>query len=474
MSPRQPLAFLLLSFGCSGEPSAASQTQPDGQPGGWDNELAMSEAVDTNPDPRVVEVNLTAREAAIEILPGTLTPMWTYDGKLPGPLIRARVGDTLIVHFKNELPEPTTIHWHGLRIPVEMDGVPEHSQNVVPAGGSFDYSFTLPDAGLYWYHPHFDSATQVGRGLYGAIVVEDPAEAGLGDELVLVLSDLALEPDGSLQDTSISGDIGTLFGREGNVLLVNGRVAPTLKARSGKRQRWRIVNAAKSRYFQLALEDHEFLRIGSDGGLSEYPTQIARPVVIPGERLDLLLVPRGEGGSTAPVRWVPYDRGYGSTEFRPEETLFSVSFAESASPPEAFPEVTRPLSPLDLSVATLVDVEFTQDSAADRSLVLGINHVPMEQSEPFHGTVGETQIWTIFTEMQWSHPFHLHGFFFQVLDENGEPRRPLEWKDTVDVPYRSSVKVAVRYDERPGMWMFHCHILDHADAGMMGMLHLMP
>lgn len=470
MSPRQPLLLLLVLFGCGGEPSAASHGQPDG----WDDELAMAEAEDTNPDPRVVEVNLTAREAALEILPGTTTPMWTYDGKLPGPLIRAKVGDTLVVHFKNELPEPTTIHWHGLRIPVAMDGVPEHSQNVVPPGGSFDYSFTLPDAGLYWYHPHYDSAVQVGRGLYGAIVVEEPEEAELGDELVLVLSDLALNADGSLQDSSLSGDIGTLFGREGNVLLVNGRVAPTVRARSGKRQRWRIVNSAKSRYFQLGLEGHEFLRIGADGGLSEYPTWSSTAVLTPGERLDLLVVPHGKGGSTVPVRWVPYDRGYGSTEFRPEETIFSLTFADEPAPLEAFPETARAMAPLDLSTATPVDIALTQDTAVDGKLVLGINHVPMERSEPLHGALGETQIWTVSTDMQWSHPFHLHGFFFQVLDENGQPRRPLEWKDTVDVPHHSSVKLAVRYDERPGMWMFHCHILDHADAGMMGMLHLMP
>jgi FtsP/CotA-like multicopper oxidase with cupredoxin domain len=252
-SGRAVVAAIALSCGvagCSGEPGEA----PAGQPAGFLDELTLRTPTDLNPDPHVLEINLEARVGDVTILPGTTTPAWTYDGAIPGPLLRAKVGDRLVVHFRNSLPEATTVHWHGLRIAANMDGVPGHGQEPIPPGGSFDYSFTLPDAGTYWYHPHFDSAAQVANGLYGPIVVDDPDEpAGLGDEAVLMLSDIGLEADGSLVPNDSGGDLGTLFGREGNVILVNGRYQPRIHARSGLRQRWRVINASQSRYFQLAL-----------------------------------------------------------------------------------------------------------------------------------------------------------------------------------------------------------------------------
>jgi len=247
---------------------------PPPPPAGWDEALRLSEAVDRNPDAQIVEVELEARVAPIEYKPGVTTEMWTYGGGSPGPLIRVPQGARLIVHFKNNLPDATTVHWHGVRLPAAMDGVPDESQPAVPPGGTFDYDFVVPDAGLFWYHPHVRSAVQVGEGLYGALLVEaktglDRSSAGLapelGPEVVLILSDVFLTDDGHLGDPTSGGDLATLFGREGNLVLVNGRVAPTLLARPGQRQRWRIVNTAISRYFQIALAGHTFTRIGSDG-----------------------------------------------------------------------------------------------------------------------------------------------------------------------------------------------------------------
>jgi FtsP/CotA-like multicopper oxidase with cupredoxin domain len=164
------------------------------QPAGWDANLRLAEARDKNPDPRIVEIDLDARVAELEMVPGTRTPVWTYNGGLPGPLIRVRRGDRLIVHFSNKLPQPTTVHWHGVQVPIEMDGVPDVSQPPVEPGGTFTYDFIVPDAGLFWYHPHVMSAAQVGFGLYGALLVEDPNDAvGIEDELVLVLSDMAVD-----------------------------------------------------------------------------------------------------------------------------------------------------------------------------------------------------------------------------------------------------------------------------------------
>jgi FtsP/CotA-like multicopper oxidase with cupredoxin domain len=451
--------------------TSGSVTQPEG----WDQAVRVRDAIDVNPDPKVVEVNLEARLDAVTLRPGTTTMAWTYDGGIPGPLIRVKVGDRLVVNFTNRLPAPTSIHWHGLRIPVEMDGVPEHSAPAVAPGGHFRYDFVVPDAGLFWYHPHFDSAGQVGDGLYGTLLVEDPAEPrGFGDQVVLQLSDVSIEADGQLSPRDGGGNVATLFGREGMTVLTNGRVNPVLLGRVGLPQRWRIVNSAKSRYFQLALAGHQFIRIGGDGGLIARQIPSERIVLTPGERADVVVIPTGTPGDEIPLRWVAYNRGYGTAFMRPDVEVLRLRLSnEPAVVPPVLPEPGRRIEALDTTNATPVAIDFTRNDI-NKKFALGINGVPSGMDTPLHGRVDETQIWTIGNKIDWDHPFHMHGFFFQVLTADGRPQESLEWKDTVNVPVKSTVKVAVRYDNRPGMWMFHCHILDHADAGMMGMLHLSP
>jgi FtsP/CotA-like multicopper oxidase with cupredoxin domain len=456
----------------AGPPPAAG---PAHQPDGWDTNLRLPEARDINPDPHIVEVNLDARVASVSFVPGTATPVWTYDGGTPGPLIRVNVGDRLIVNFSNHLPEATTIHWHGLRIPVDMDGVPEHSAPRVEPGGSFRYDFVVPDAGLFWYHPHVNSAAQVGEGLYGTLLVEDPAEPkGFGDPLVLQLSDLSLDDSGHLLPPDAGGAVGTLFGREGNLILANGKPNPVLLARVGLAQRWRIVNSARSRYFQLALAGHRFIRIGGDGGLIGQAIESDRIVLVPGGRADVVVVPTGAAGSEIALRWIPFDRGYGTAFNRPEVDVLRLRLVNDAPvSPAPLPALTRVIQPIDTTGATPIAIDFTRNDIG-KTFALGINGVPAGMDTPLHGHVGEVQVWTIGNKIDWDHPFHLHGFFFQVLTDDGRPQEPIEWRDTVNVPVKKQVKIAVRYDARPGMWMFHCHILDHADAGMMGMLHLAP
>ena len=224
----------------------ASQVE---QPEGWDEDLALAIPRDLNPDPDVLEIELEARITDMEIVPGTRTPVWTYGGTLPGPLIRAKVGDRVIVHFTNNLPDATSIHWHGLRVPNNMDGVPGVTQDPIPVGGRFTYDFIVRDAGTYWYHPHINSAAQVGWGMYGPLVVEDPNDpAVFGDDLVLMLSDMSLDENGQFLPADQGGAFSDLFGREGEVLLVNGKVRPELKMRKGKQQRWRVIYAARTRY----------------------------------------------------------------------------------------------------------------------------------------------------------------------------------------------------------------------------------
>jgi FtsP/CotA-like multicopper oxidase with cupredoxin domain len=385
------------------------------------------------------------------------------------------VGDRLIVHLTNDLPQPTTIHWHGVRVPIEMDGVPEVSQPAIRRGQSFTYDFILRDAGLFWYHPHVMSAAQVGFGLYGALLVDDPAEdarIGVQDELTLVLSDIGFNDHGTLESADSGGSAGMVFGREGEYVLVNGRRLPSIRARSGALQRWRIVNAAKSRYFKLYFEGQPFTIIGGDGGLQEHSVTTHTPLVAPGERLDVIVTPRGKPGSQMVLLAALYNRGYGSVEFRSPEPLLTVEFSEDLHlPTPPIPSVTRTITPPVASEATLVPMTLTLPRAPAEFC---INGVPHWEAKPYLAKLGETQLWIVKNDTKWDHPFHLHGFSFIVLDEKDEPLRPLAWKDTVNIPMEKTARLLVHFDERPGEWMFHCHILDHADGGMMGTVQVGP
>lgn len=433
----------------------------------------MTAAEDLDPDPQVFETQLTASLASVEFLEGLPTEVSAYNGSVPGPEIRVARGDRVIVHFTNELPEPTTIHWHGVRVPNDVDGVPGVSQPEVLPGETFTYDFVAPDAGTFWYHPHVRSAEQVGAGLYGSFIVTDPDEPeDLGDELTLVLSDISLTDDGQIDTSLLGGAIELLFGREGNVLLVNGKVEPKLAARAGRRQRWRVINAARTRYYQLAIAGHDFLRFAGDGGMIERPVRRDTVVLAPSERAEVIVTPDADPGATLPVRWVPYDRGFGST-VRDEVEVMRMELADQAPFVDApLPALSRAIEPIDVSSATEVMLELTENDLEDGTFALGINGVPSWEAPPLHAALGETQVWTFKNTIDFAHPMHLHGFFFQVLSVDGVAPAVREWKDTVDVHVDGETKIAVQFDERPGMWMLHCHILDHSESGMMMMVHV--
>ena len=444
--------------GCSGKDDVPAEP-----PAAWDSDIALRQPVDRDPNPNVLEIDMRAYVADVEVLPGKVSKMWTYDGGVPGPLIKAKVGDTLIVHFKNDLPEPTTIHWHGLRVPAEMDG---NGMVAVPSGGSFEYRFTLPDAGTFWYHPHHHSAAQVGYGLYGPLVVEDPAAPNLGAKADIILSDASIEDDGRLLPSTTGGPIADLFGREGSLLLVNGRLRPTLHTRAGAPLHLRMINASRSRYYRMALDDHDFVIVGGDGGLREKPVRAAEAMIVPGERVELVVVPRGARNSKHTLKWIPFERGFGTAFARVPEPILDLQIDDlpEATPP-AMPERLRTIAPIDSTGAAIQHVELTQTTDG-MTTFLGINGVPFDKTVPLRANVGETNVWEVVNTTEAHHPFHLHGFFFQVLGEGNE------WKDTLNVPAKETRRLVVRYDDRPGMWMFHCHILDHAELGMMGMLDL--
>jgi FtsP/CotA-like multicopper oxidase with cupredoxin domain len=397
----------------------------------------------------------------------------------------ASVGDRIIVHFRNELPEPTTIHWHGVRVPNAMDGVPS-VQAPIPPGGTFDYEFTALDAGTFWYHPHIRSDVQVERGLYGAIVVLDPNEpevVAVADE-TLVLGDVYLNPEtGRLEDRM---DLRVaMMGREGNLVLVNGqRSNLRVEATPGEVRRWRVVNASNARYFLLHLDNGGMARIGGDAGLLEAPIRISAPppnehdhgapqpapadrlLLTPGERAEVLVWIEATA-SEAVLRAMPYERaaGAGATEAVDLVRLTACDGCAAAHPPE-LPETLRPATlPASPSVTRTLRLGERLDGD---TVHFTVNGASFPDVAPIEAALGTVEAWDVVNESDMDHPFHLHGFFFQV-----EGTR--EWKDSVNIPGETTVRLLVDFSSRDGangMWMYHCHILGHAEGGMMGEVHV--
>ncbi len=425
----------------------------------------------------VVEVDLTAAPTRLPLLPGGRpVPAYAYNGMIPGPTLELHEGDSVVIHFHNRLPEPTTVHWHGVHLPAAADGSP---LNPIPPGTSHDYVFRVPrgSAGTYWYHPHPDHTTtrQVALGLFGAIVVraaDDPlAKAGIPEKL-LILSDNRFAADGSVsfpQPGSIQADIDLENGREGNVLFVNGQIAPTIPIRSGEVQRWRIVNASAARVYRLALPGERLVYVASDGGLIEHPVEVPDVLLANSERAEVLVRGTGAPGSRSTLEDRPYDRYMPQTrpaDWDSTRALLTLVYAEAPPvAPVAIPTVLRAVPPID-----------TTHVAARRVIVLSqglIDGRTMDMRRvDIRSHLGATEIWTIQNVVGMDHPFHLHGFQFQVLDREGKPEAFRSWKDSVNVPRHSSVRIAVHFTDFGGKWMYHCHILDHEDEGMMGVLEL--
>jgi FtsP/CotA-like multicopper oxidase with cupredoxin domain len=253
------------------------------------------------PDEGPVEYRLRAAPGEARLVGdgGPPTPVWSY-GSVPGPEIRVRQGERLRVVVANRLDEDTTVHWHGLRVPNAMDGVPHLTQPPIRPGESFVYEFDVPDAGTYWYHPHARSFEQVGRGLYGALIVEEHEPIAVDRDVIWVLDDWRLLPDARIGD-----DFGNLMdigmgGRIGNTVTINGRVPSTFTVRSNERIRLRLINAANARIFGLRFQGHDPKVVALDGQPVE-PHEPANGTVIvaPAQRVDLVIDMMGVAGRDA-------------------------------------------------------------------------------------------------------------------------------------------------------------------------------
>ncbi|WP_321954782.1 multicopper oxidase family protein [Paraburkholderia bannensis] len=427
------------------------------------------------------------------------TTFWQYDartanhdGPVVGPLIDVREGDRVEIRFVNRLPQPTTIHWHGLPVPPDQDGNPA---NPIAPGATHVYRFTLPkgSAGTYWYHPHphMQTAEQVYRGLAGPIVVraaDDPLAAW--PERHLFVSDLKLSADGAIAANSM---MDWMNGREGQFVLVNGAREPRIDV--VRDERWRVWNGCNARYLLLAFDDgRAFAQVGTDGGLLGAPREgVTSLLLAPGERAELI-VRAGQDASTARLLAAQYDRRkmamtHGSLPPTPVATLAQVHFApqgDIANP--TLPAQLRPIAALTPSnvkksvvFSEAMDMHaMHQPGASKLAMPKGMRFmINGESYDAARITLtsrrNEVEQWTIANQTDMDHPFHLHGTQFQVLAREADGKRidetVLAWRDTVNVKPGESVHVATVQREA-GDRMFHCHILEHEDLGMMGTLRV--
>ena len=449
---------------------------------------------------------------------GRAYTMYGFNGQYPGPLIWVPQHAEIIVIFSNEIDQPTTVHWHGIRLENRFDGVPELTQDPVPPGGSFTYRVRFPDAGIYWYHPHVREDIQQDLGLYGNMLVRPVnanTPAAVNREEVLMLDDL-LVGDAGLVPYGREAPTHALMGRFGNMFLVNGEPEYSLSVRRGEVVRFYFTNASNTRTFNVSFGDARMKVIASDVGSYEHEEWVESVVISPAERYVVDVRFGRTGGVELVNRVQALDHLFG--RFFPEtDTLGVVRVsAERASPDyEAnFGELRR-----NVPASAEMDRYREQfDRPADKALVLtvrthdlpfiterlmqldSIYFAPVEWSGTMPmmnwASTGRQVTWLLRDpesgkenmDVDWSfrtgdvvkirlvnerksfhamqHPMHMHGQRFLVLSVNGVRNDNLVWKDTVLLPAGSTVDILVEMSN-PGRWMLHCHIAEHLSADMM-------
>jgi FtsP/CotA-like multicopper oxidase with cupredoxin domain len=421
---------------------------------------------------------------------GLRTRVWAYNGAVPGPALRVRQGALLQVAVENGLAEGTTVHWHGIRLPNAMDGVPGLTQATIPPGGRFDYTFAPPDAGTFWYHSHDDSLVQMGRGLAGALIVEEASPPAVDHDLLWTIQDWRLEPDAQIAPGFNNRMEEAMDGRVGNTVTINGRLPRTLHVRAGERIRLRLLNAAIARIMALRFEGHSPIIVALDGQPCDpHAPPDGRILLGPAMRADVMLDMQGEPGRSYPV----VDDFYNRLSY----TLVHLSY-DAAPPVRAHPSdaaLRLPSNPVprpDLATAVVQEVRMQggmMSGMGGGGMMSGgmtgmgggaawaINGQSMtgdgnaEMKPLFRIDRGRSCILDFRNETAWWHPMHLHGHSFNVLSRDGAPVAHGEWGDTVLVRPRERVRVAFVADN-PGDWMLHCHVMEHQVGGLMTIIRV--
>lgn len=434
--------------------------------------LAMSSA--GKADKEQYDYILTAEHAKARIAADGDSDILGFNGQFPAPVIRAKQGQPLRVMFINKLDEATTVHWHGIRIENSMDGVPYLTQPPVPAGASFLYEFTCPDAGTFWYHPHMNSVEQLGKGLVGALIVEEETPQDYHD-VILGLKDWRLKKDGSYLPLSIPREAfrdGTL----GTVATINGQQKPTIEVPAGERLRLRFLNMDSTRVFNLSMRNDAAQIIAIDGSPIATPRPLSVHPTGAGMRLDVGFISPDEVGKEIPI----FDmKGRFGVEICRLKTVEAKDKTANKTGIPALP--SNPVPPPDLKSADSLSFVFEWAGALSPSDAEGeVDHnfwlinrrawsdhshqnLPAPLAEL---TLGKSYIFELHNATPHHHPIHLHGLIFTVLESDKKDITPFH-TDTILLEKNERAKIAF-FADNPGKWMFHCHVIEHMKTGLMG------
>lgn len=418
-------------------------------------------------DGNVRRFELTAQEGESEIIPGVMTKTWGFNGPFLGPTLYMRRGERIEMTVHNKVPEPTVVHWHGLHLPAAADGGPAL---MFDPGESWSPSWTVDQpAATCWYHPHPHemSAVHAYRGLAGGLIVDDdttaisglPSDYGV-DDIPVILTNANFTEDGQLDEES---------GWVGDTVLVNGITKPRFDATT-RRVRLRVLNGSVLRFHHLTL-GVPFKIVATDQGFLDSPVEVDGVLLTPGERVEIVV--DLEPGKDVMLRsdGLPDLGGLPDKEtadmFGARDTFDLLEIAAPSEDAPASPALSETLVPLDVPSSASVEREFRLNG-------IEINGQTMDMSRvDFVVDHDGPEIWRVTNENEdMLHNFHIHNARFAVQSvEGGEVEFTAGWHDTIDVPPLSTVTllVEIAYHPDPTLaYMYHCHMLNHEDQGMMG------
>ncbi len=419
------------------------------------------------------------------------TPVLAYDGVVSGPILRLRQGAPFQANVTNGIDEGTTVHWHGIRLPNAMDGVAGLTQASIKPGDSFHYAFTPPDAGTFWYHPHDHTAQQMGRGMAGALIIEEPEPPGFDRDVLWVLQDWELLPNNQIVDGFDNEMDGMMAGRIGTTVTINGTIPVPVSIRAGERIRLRLINACLARFMALRFAGHHVVVMALDGQPVAQPFEPdgGLTVIAPAQRVDLLLEATGEPGRKYPVT----DEFYGNDEsYKLVDLAYSTDskLAISTQPiilppnPVPKPDLTSPvrhqltivgggMSGMGMG-GMMGGMGMMADGNSTTPQLWGIkgpDGLNQGMTPILTLPLGRTAVITLINQTNWWHPMHLHGYSFHVLSRNGVAEQYPHIRDTVILRPKDTVEIAF-VANNPGDWMFHCHVIEHQVFGLMTVIRV--